>query len=212
VQLLSDGNGIYVSGTGTGNIVRYNYVHDNVAHSLPAAIRCDDDQHETLIYGNVLYNNRGFSAGIASKGINDIINNFIVDPAVVPRSGYISFEWVPVTDSKVHRNVIFSHPDGGKAHNERYRGRDNGGRPRPKLVDTDMDNNLYYHPTDPLWVDQHLHKMRAVGKEKASRFGDPLFVDPAGGDFSFRPDSPALALGIEPLDVSKMGRRDMGAK
>ena len=212
VQLLSDGNGIYVSGTGAGNIVRYNYLHDNLAHSLPAAIRCDDDQHETLIYGNVLYNNRGFSAGIASKGINDIINNFIVDPAVVPRSGYISFEWVPVTDSKVHRNVIFSHPDGGKAHNERYRGRDNGGRPRPKLVDTDMDNNLYYHPTDPLWVDQHLHKMRAVGKEKASRFGDPLFVDPAGGDFSFRPDSPALALGIEPLDVSKMGRRDMGAK
>ena len=49
VQLLSDGNGIYVSGTGRGNIVRYNYLHDNRAHSLPAAIRCDDDQHETLI-------------------------------------------------------------------------------------------------------------------------------------------------------------------
>ena len=60
VQLLSDGNGIYVSGTGTGNIIRYNYLHDNLAHSLPAAIRCDDDQHETLIYGNVLYNNAAF--------------------------------------------------------------------------------------------------------------------------------------------------------
>jgi len=34
--------------------------------------------------------------------------------------------------------------------------------------------------------------------------------DPASGDFSFRPNSPALKLGIEPLDVSKMGRRDMG--
>ena len=121
VQLLSDGNGIYVSGTGTGNIVRYNYLHDNRAHSLPAAIRCDDDQHETLIYGNVLYNNAGFSAGIASKGVNDIINNFIVAPAVVPRSGYISFEWAPVTGSKAHRNIIISHPDGGKAHNERLR-------------------------------------------------------------------------------------------
>ena len=42
----------------------------------------------------------------------------------------------------------------------------------------------------------------------AVRVGDPLFVDPAGGDFSFRPGSPALALGIEPLDVSKMGRLD----
>ncbi|EMI43320.1 right-handed parallel beta-helix repeat-containing protein [Rhodopirellula sp. SWK7] len=206
VQLLSDGNGIYVSGTGTGNIIRYNYLHDNLANSLPAAIRCDDDQHGTLIYGNVLYNNAGFSAGIASKGVNDIINNFIVAPAVVPRSGYISYEWVPVTNSKVHRNIIISHPDGGKAHNERPRGTNNGGRPWPKLIETDMESNLYYHPTDPHWMDEHLIKMRAVGKEKASRVGDPLFVDPAGGDFNFRPSSPALELGIETLDVSKMGR------
>jgi hypothetical protein len=69
-----------------------------------------------------------------------------------------------------------------------------------------MDKNLYYHPTDSHWMDEHLLKMQAVGQEKASLFGDPLFVDPAGGDFSFRPDSPALTLGIEPLDVSKMGR------
>jgi hypothetical protein len=205
VQLLSDGNGIYVSGTGKGNIIRYNYLHHNQAHSLPAAIRCDDDQHETLIYGNVLCNNAGFSAGIASKGVNDIINNFIVAPAVVPRSGYISYEWVPVAGSKVHSNIIVSHPDGGKAHNERLRGTDNGGRPKPKLVDTDMDSNLYYHPTDSHWMDEHLIKMQAAGLEKASLFGDPLFVDPADGNFSFRPGSPALALGIEPLDVSKMG-------
>ena len=76
---------------------------------------------ETLIYGNVLYNNAGFSAGIASKGVNDIINNFIVAPAVVPRWGYISFEWAPVTGSKVQRNIIISHPDGGNAYAERLR-------------------------------------------------------------------------------------------
>ena len=204
VQLLSDGNGIYVSGTGRGNIVRYNYLHDNRAHSLPAAIRCDDDQHETLIYGNVLYNNAGFSAGIASKGVNDIINNFLVAPAVVPKSGYISFEWAPVTGSKAQRNIIISHPEGGTACSERLR---RGTRPEngPKLVETDMDGNLYYHPTDPHWMDEHLQKMRAVGKEKASLVGDPLFVDPAGGDFSFKEGSPAIKLGIEPLDVSKMG-------
>ena len=67
---------------------------------------------------------------------------------------------------------------------------------------------LYFHPTDSHWVDEHLRKMQAVGKEKASLFGDPLFKDPAAGDFSFRPGSPALALGIESLDVSKMGRLD----
>ena len=64
---------------------------------------------------------RGFSAGIASKGVNDIINNFIVAPAVVPRWGYISFEWAPVTGSKVQRNIIMSHPEGGNAYAERLR-------------------------------------------------------------------------------------------
>jgi len=99
------------------------------------------------------------------------------------------------------------HPEGGKAFAERLR---RGTPPEngPKLVQTDMDKNLYYHPTDLHWMDEHLLKMQAVGKDKANLFGDPLFVDPAGGDFSFRPGSPALALGIEPLDVSKMGRLD----
>jgi hypothetical protein len=204
VQLLTDGNAIYISGTGTGNIIRYNFVHDNLAHSLPSAIRCDDDQYETLIYGNVLYNNYGFSAGIASKGVNDIVNNFIVAPVTAPRWGYISFEWVTVPGSKVHHNIIVSHPEGGHAYAERPR----GNNAKPRVVDTDMDANLYYHPTDAHWMDEHLLKMRALGKEKESLFGDPLFTDPAAGDFSFRPGSPALALGIEALDVSKMGRQD----
>lgn len=203
VQKLSDGNGIYVSGAGKGNIIRYNYLHDNLEHHLPAPIRCDDDQHETLIYGNVIYNNYAFAAGIVSKGINDIINNVIVKPLAVPRFGYISFEWVPVTGSKVYRNIIIPHPDGGNAHAERPRR--NQTRDLPNLTETEMDSNLYYHPTDPSWMDKHLQRMQAIGKEKASLFADPMFIDPAGGNFGFKEGSPALKLGIEPLDISKMG-------
>ncbi len=207
VQLLSDGNGIYVSGTGRGNIIRYNYLHDNLAHTLPAPIRCDDDQHDTLIYGNILYNNYGRAAGIASKGVNDVINNFIVDPVVVPIWGYFSFEWVPVTGSKVYNNIIVSHPEGGRAHFARPRNpREPPSPTDPKLEETDMDSNLYYHPTDLHWMDAHFDKMQAVGNENASLFGDPLFKDPANGDFGFKEGSPAWALGIEPLDTTKMGR------
>lgn len=203
VQKLSDGNGIYVSGAGKGNIIRYNYLHDNLEHHLPAPIRCDDDQHETLIYGNVLYHNYAFAAGIVSKGINDIINNVIVAPLAVPRFGYLSFEWVPVTGSKVYKNIIIPHPDGGKAHAERPR-RDQTLN-LPDLTETEMDSNLYYHPTDPTWMDEHLQRMQAIGKEKASLVGDPMFIDPENGNFGFKEGSPALKLGIEPLDVSKMG-------
>jgi hypothetical protein len=204
VQKLSDGNAIYISGAGTGNIVRYNYIHDNLEHSFPAAIRCDDDQHETTIHGNILANNYGFSAGIASKGVNDITNNFIVGSLTAPKWGYISFEWVNVANSKVHHNIIVSHPDGGNAHGERPIARTEDGD--PLLVETDMEANLYYHATNPNWVDQHLVKLRAAGKENSSLFADPMFIDSANGDFGFKEGSPAITLGIEALDVSKMGR------
>ena len=206
VQLLSDGNCIYVSGAGTGNIIRYNYLHDNLEHSMPAPIRCDDDQHETLIYGNVIYNNFSFSAGIASKGVNDIINNVIAKPLVVPKSGYLSFEWVPVTGSKVHHNIIISHPDGGIANNERPR----IGQTKnlPNIEETEMDYNLYYHPTDAHWMDAHFARMRKLGLEQNSIFADPMFIDPENGNFGFKEGSPAIALGIEALDVSQMGLKN----
>jgi hypothetical protein len=203
VQLLSDGNCIYISGAGTGNIVRYNYLHDNLEHSMPAPIRCDDDQHETLIYGNVIYNNFSFSAGIASKGVNDIVNNVIAKPQVVPKSGYLSFEWVPVSGSKVQHNIIISHPDGGIANNERPRNGQTENLPNIEL--TEMDSNLYYNPVDSHWMDAHFARMRKVGKETMSVFADPMFIDPDNGNFGFKKGSPAIALGIEPLDVSRMG-------
>ena len=207
VQLLSDGNGIYISGAGTGNIIRYNYIHDNLSRELPAVIRCDDDQHGTLIHGNILYNNGGRAACIAIKGINDVTNNFVVEQQTTPSKGYISLEWYPVTGSVIRSNILISNPDGGKAVGETAR----GGR-RPTIASTEIDSNIYWSATIANWVSAHLQTMRAIDKEQNSRFGDPLFIDPAAGNFGFKPGSPALELGIEPLDATLMGRKEGIAK
>jgi hypothetical protein len=37
--------------------------------------------------------------------------------------------------------------------------------------------------------------------------GDPLFVDWAKGNFSYQPHSPALALGLKPVNINTVGRR-----
>ena len=79
----------------------------------------------------------------------------------------------------------------------------------PNMTETAMDSNLYFHPTNSNWMDGHFARMRAVGKEKSSLFTDPMFIDPAGGNFGFKEGSPAIKLGIEPLDVSKMGRVEL---
>lgn len=205
VQKLSDGNGIYVSGAGTGNIIRYNYLHDNDAVTVTETIRCDDDQHHTLIFGNIIEQSNGFSV-IASKGVNDIINNFIVLPSGSPTRGYISFERYRVTGSVVKHNIIVAHNNGGKPYGTALLTGTPDGTPR--LEDTDMDSNLYFHPNNPTWADGHLQKMREYGLEQASRFADPMFVDYQGGNYLFKAGSPAPALGIKPLDVSLMGRQE----
>jgi len=45
------------------------------------------------------------------------------------------------------------------------------------------------------------------GEHAGSIVADPLFTDPAGGDFSLREDSPALKIGFKPIDMSKVGPR-----
>lgn len=48
---------------------------------------------------------------------------------------------------------------------------------------------------------------RAKGYEARSIIGDPGFVDPAHDDYALKPDSPALKLGFEPIDLSHVGLR-----
>ena len=49
---------------------------------------------------------------------------------------------------------------------------------------------------------------RESGQDGNSRFADPLFVDPKNGNFSLKPESPALKLGFQPIDISRVGPRE----
>ena len=68
-----------------------------------------------------------------------------------------------------------------------------------------------YAPGGPI-VSLRLNPDAQIGQEYALESGDgilladPLFVDLDGGDYRFRAESPALRLGIQPIDVSRAGR------
>lgn len=52
-----------------------------------------------------------------------------------------------------------------------------------------------------------LAAVQTFGREEESLVADPLFKDMKNGDFTLLPDSPALALGFKPLDMSRVGAR-----
>jgi hypothetical protein len=48
---------------------------------------------------------------------------------------------------------------------------------------------------------------QAHGMDEGSVVMDPGFVDPENGNFDLRPDSPAIAFGFRPIDISDVGPR-----
>ena len=64
------------------------------------------------------------------------------------------------------------------------------------------DDNLFFRTADAA---AYLDSRRQMGFEAHSLIADPLFVDPAHDDYRLQPDSPALRLGFQPIDFSRIG-------
>lgn len=209
MESLGDGNAIYIRGAGPGNIIRRNYIHDLVAPMImQAAIRTDGGQMDTLIAENVIY--RCTSQGILSKLNNRCENNFVVDVIPSPRSYYLALREGPLTGATIQRNIFYSTSVDCVFIDELLPKRagqteDRRGRELARSKDADTNFNIYFSAADSGLGQAMLEKQRASGVDKNSQAVDPLFIDAAHGDFRFKPNSPALKMGIVPIDVSKMG-------
>lgn len=212
MEMLGDGNAIYVRGAGAGNVIRRNYIHHLVAPMImQCAIRTDGGQTDTLIAENLIY--KCTSQGILLKLNNRCENNIVADIIAPPRGYYLALREGPMTGATIKRNIFYSSgkectfidelPPGRGRTTEDRRGR---GLARSKQADTDY--NIYYCASDPELGKQMLENQQGDGVDTHSLAVDPMFVDPANGDFRLKPDSPALKLGIVPFDVSKAGLVD----
>jgi len=204
MQVLGDGNCIYVSGAGGGTAVRGNYCHDCLGKYMNAVIRCDDDQHATLIERNICARTAGHGEGFISKGDNDILNNVVADLRPNNRHrGYILFPYGDITGSRIEGNILYSRRKGQTLY---HLGRGSKRRPQaPDLKTARIDRNVYWCTADANWARRHLAAARKIGLEIHSLAADPMLVDPDKGDFGLREGSPAEKLGIAPLDASKAG-------
>jgi hypothetical protein len=212
MEIMGDGNGIYISGTGKENHIYQNYIHHIDGDGTASGIRCDNDQYETILDGNVLYKIRSAQTGIATVEMNHIINNIIVD--VIPSRrqitkpnivhGYIAIPdptW-PFEGARIQRNIVWS-PRADYLPIIEYRSFSTGAGNR--LADTDTDYNLYWCPADPRWGQRHIDEQNPFGAELHSLSADPMFVDVPKGDLRLQPNSPASTLGIPIWNTSSAG-------
>ena len=208
MRMLGDGNGIYVRGSGPGNVIHGNYIHHMLAKTnAQGAMRTDGGQMDTLFTQNLIYKCK--SQGMTVKLNNRFENNIIAD-IIAPRGTYLKIVEGPSTGASNKKNIYYStladcdlvsEPGSGKG----LVGEDRRGRVTARMADVDSDDNIYFCKADPTISQKTLDKLKSEGVDKNSLSADPMFVDPENGDFSFKPDSPAIKLGIIPFDTSKAG-------
>jgi hypothetical protein len=198
--VLSDMGGIYACSTPDSRIA-YNVVHDVVRRDYGGwGIYPDEGCHDLLIEKNVVYRCQdGTLFAHHNRNITAQNNIFaLTRGAQVERGGIGGFELT------CRRNLIYYREgkaigDYGSAHS----GRDICA----------FDRNLYWNASGQpvLFANQSLSEWQATGQDKDSLIADPLFVDPAHGDFRLRPGSPAAQIGFEPWDMSAVGPRPLRA-
>ncbi len=203
LEKMGDGSAINISGAGDNNLIQYNYVHHISTYNASAAIRFDDWQCGTTVDSNIIYMCN--LIGITRKNYNDVTNNFIID--VTCKNGYIRFASYPNEKPNygalIAKNIMVDTDDEMEVFSDGYLVSEGACLPQH----CDINSNLYWCAKNEKDCYSHLDKMQKLDPdlEKNSQVANPFFKDIQGEDFSFLPNSPALKMGIKPIDRTKIG-------
>ncbi len=194
--LLSDLGGVYTLGPSEGTTVSHNLIHDVTCFSYGGwGIYTDEGSSGIIIEGNVVYNtvDGGFHQHYGRENI--VRNNIFAFGAEVQ---------IKRTRAERHRSFTF----------ERNivvfeRGDLLGGDWSGSTTGVMLKNNLYWNyaglPVMFTAKSLSLEQWQQTGQEQGSIIADPLFENPAARDFRLKADSPARAMGFQPIDVATMG-------
>ena len=199
---LSDGGGFYSLGNQEGSTVCNNWIHDVNGYrdnGSPAwGLYTDEGSAHLLLASNLVERCRSGAIhqhyGTENLYANNIFATF--DEFGVWRSR--SEDHVTI---RVMNNVFWwTNPEAGT-----YTG---GGANGPN-DNLPADGNVYWCAGGPVKGDG-FHRStweawRKGGQDASGAISDPLFVDPANGDWTLRPESPALKAGFKPFDWRQAG-------
>ncbi|HAX95144.1 MAG TPA: peptidase [Prolixibacteraceae bacterium] len=218
IELLGDGNGIYLSDTGKGNVIRGNYIHDLDGTGGQQAIRTDAFIIGTTICDNIIHRCNG--GGINVKHYeNHVYNNIIADIRTQISKdrhgkeqrmyfGYISMVSAmlkkfigPDQVMKIQKNILYKKEAGQSF----YRIGNTDGSiidehiSDSKVKECDLDYNIYYSEANTETDKRIIQTLNEFGLEINGMYADPMFFDLENDDYRLHESSPALKLGFKQL-------------
>ena len=213
--VLSDLGGIYTLGVSPGTIIRNNHIHDvDANHYGGWGIYHDEGSTHLLVENNVVHHTKFAPFNIHFAREVTVRNNIFALGRL---------EQVSRSRHEPHQSVFFENNlvywREGKLFSKNWRDAAYEFYLHPKnkqgtvtLTSTfACDWNLYFNPglklEDARFDGGTWEEWQKRGKDTHSRYADPRFVDAERGDFTLPPDSPALALGFRPIDLSRVGPR-----
>jgi hypothetical protein len=180
------------------------------------AIYFDNQPMNVLVYGNICARNTLGGIMISHYCHNVTIeNNIFVDgdqsQAFFLESGESQVRLLAsgtTSNVRVRRNIFtYSNPKAELVH---FAILGDLGVDIPTMI-TEFDYNLFFPPpgTEPTYPGlpggETAARWRELGFDEHSVTADPQFADPAAGDYTLAPDSPALKLGFKPIDAARIG-------
>lgn len=199
-EILSDNGGIYTLGQQPGTVLRGNVIHDISCYGYGAwGIYPDEGSSEMRIEQNLVCGTKR-NAYFTHYGRDNLVQNNIFANS--------QNEHISLGKHELHRSTVFRRNVVLTANGQIY---GQGGQWETAHY-TASDNLFWTLDGTPLtFQGKRLETLQKEGQNLRAVVADPLFLDGVGGDFSLRPDSPALQTGFRPFNWREAGPR-MGAE
>lgn len=207
--VLSDMGGVYTLGLSPGTTVHDNRIHDVYAFDYGGwGLYTDEGSTGIRMSNNLVYRVKtgGFHQHYGRENIieNNIFANSLKDQLQRTRDeDHLSFFF--------RNNIVYWDSDGALFGNN-WKGSKRGEKDGKPTQHYELGPNLYWQASgkqDLFPGKKTLTQWQAeTGQDAGSLVADPLFENPANGDFRVKSGSPAEKIGFKPFDYTAAGPRD----